>query len=90
MEIIVRHNSVHLKNVNLGKGFSDTLANLTLDSRCRVRMQFGSKLTLYTDLGVLPTEVLSLVSSKLEKEPDNRILSKMEKRIRFTLDDRMV
>ena len=88
MEIIVRHNGVYVKNVNLGEGFSDALADLTLDSHCRVRVQIGSKMTIYTDLGTIPYEVLSSMSEKLENQADNRTLTKIEKRIKITLDGR--
>ena len=88
MEINIKHNSVYVKNVNLGEGFSDTLANVILDSRCRTRIQLGSKMTLYTDLGTLPFDVLHSISEKLEKEADNRILAKIKKRINSTLKER--
>lgn len=88
MEILVRHNNVQVKNVNLGKGFSDVLANLTLDSQCRVRVQIGSKMTFNTDLGALSTEILHPISDRLEKEADNRILVRIEKRIKSILDGR--
>jgi len=38
MEIIIRHNSVYLKNANLGKDFADVVADLILDKYGRVKV----------------------------------------------------
>jgi len=79
MEIIVRHNSAHLENANLGKGFADMTADLILDKYGRVKV-VGSKLSFYTDLDHLPFEILDTISKRLEKEASNRILERIKKR----------
>ena len=90
MEIIVRHNSIYLKNASLGKGFSDMMADLTVDNYGRVKVYIGSKLSFYTDLDNVPSEILVAISERLEKEASNRILAKIEKRIESTLNARTV
>ena len=90
MEIIVRHNSVYLKNANLGKGFSDLMADLTVDKHGRVKVKTKSNLSFYTDLDHLPSEILVAMSERLEGKASNRILAKIEKRIESALDVRTV
>ena len=90
MEIIIRHNSVYLKSVSLGKGFADVVADLILDNYGRVKVYTGSKLSFYTDLHHLPSEILVAVSERIEKEASNRILAKIEKRIESTLNARTI
>lgn len=81
MEIIIRHNSVYLKNANLGKGFSDLMADLTVDNYGRVKVKTKSNLSFYTDLDHLPLGILDDISKRLEKKASNRILAKIEKKI---------
>lgn len=83
MEIIIRHNSIYLKNANLGKGFSDMTTDLIIDKYGRVKV-FMSKLSFLTDLDRLPIEILDAVSKRLEKEAGNRILERIKERIRCT------
>ena len=81
MEIIVRHNSVYLKNANLGKGFSNVVADLIVDKLGRVKVCAGSKLSFYTDIDHLPFEILDAISKGLEKEASNRILARIKERV---------
>lgn len=80
MEIIVRH-SVYLKNVDLGKGFSNVVVDLIVDKLGWVNVCVGSKLSFYTDLDRLPFEILDAISKVLEKEAGNRILARIEERV---------
>ena len=89
MEIIVRHNSVYLKNANLGKGFADMIADLIVDKYGRVKV-IGSKLSFYTDLDHLPFEILDAISKRLEKEADNRILARIKDKIQRTKSVKVV
>ena len=84
MEIIVRHNSVYLKNVNLDKGFSYLMADLIVTRYGRVLVKTSSKLSFYTGLDNLPFEILNAISERLKKESSNRILTEIEKRIKST------
>ena len=73
MEIIIGHSSVYLKNTNLGKGFSDLMADLTVDNYSRVKVKTKSNLSFYTDLDHLPMGILDATSKRLEKKANNRI-----------------
>jgi len=81
MDVIVRHNSVYLKNASLGKGFADMAADLIVDKLGRVKVYVGSKLSFYTDLDHLPFEILDAISKGLEKEVNNRILIRIKERV---------
>jgi len=83
VEISVRHNSVYLKNPNLGKGFSNMSADLILDKYGRVKV-IGSKLSFYTDIDHLPFEILDAISKRLKKETSNRILERIKEKIQHT------
>jgi hypothetical protein len=85
MEILLTQNSVFLNNVNLGKVFSNMVADLTVDIYGRVKV-FGSRLAFHTTLNCLPSELLIAISETLKKEADNKILTKIEKRIESTLN----
>ena len=53
MEIIIRQNSVNVKNVNLGKNFSEMIMDLMVDRVGRVKVYKQSKptkISFYTDL----------------------------------------
>ena len=89
MEIIVRHNSVYLKNANLGKGFSDMTADLILNKYGRVKV-IGSKLSFYTDLDHLPFEILDAISERPEKGADNRFLARIKDKIQRTKSVKVV
>ena len=84
MEIIVIHNSVSVKNVNLDKEFSGMIADLLVDRLGRVKVYTGSnqkRLSFYTTLEYLPSELLLAMSEKIENEVSNRVLVKIKKRI---------
>jgi len=83
MEIIVRHNRVYLKNANLGKDFSNVIADLILDKYGRVKV-IGSKLSFYMGIDYLPFEILDAISERLEKETSNRILERIKEKIQRT------
>jgi len=87
MEIIVRYNSVYLKNASLGKGFADMAADLIVDKLGRVKVYVGSKLSFYTDLDHLPFEILDAISKGLEKEASNRILERIKEKIQRRLNE---
>jgi len=80
MEIIIRHNGVYLKNANLGKGFSDLRADLTLDNNNRVKVKTKSNPSFYTDLDHPPIGILGDISKRLEKKASNRIASLKSRR----------
>ena len=89
MEIVVKHNSVYLKRVNLGRNFSSMIADVIIDRLGRVKVYTESELktpSFYTDLYHLPPEVLTVISKKLENEAENKILTKIDKRIQFILN----
>jgi len=84
MEIIVKHNSIFVKNVSLDKEFSGIIANLLVDGLGRVKVYTGSdqkRLSFYTTLEYLPSELLLAMSGKLENEASNRVFVKIKKRI---------
>ena len=87
MDVIVRHNSVYLKNASLGKGFADMAADLIVDKLGRVKVYVGSKLSFYTDLDHLPFEILDAISKGLEKEASNRILERIKEKIQRRLNE---
>lgn len=88
-EIIVRQNSIYLKAANLGKSFSELVADLTVDNYGRVKVA-GSKTSFNTDIGCLPLEILETMSERLGKESNNKIIGKIEKRIRSAIDAQTV
>jgi hypothetical protein len=67
MEIIIRHNSVYLKNPNLGKGCSDFMADLTVDNFSRVKVKTTCNLSFYTDLDHLPIGILNTISKRIAR-----------------------
>ena len=84
MEITVIHNSVSVKNVSLDKEFSGMIADLLVDRLGRVKVYTGSdqkRLSFYTTLEYLPSELLLAMSEKLENEVSNRVFVKIKKRI---------
>ena len=80
-DIAIRHNSVHVKNVNLGKHFSNMVGELIVDRFGRVKVIVGSTFFLYTDLQCLPPTILGSISERLQEEATNRILLNIQKRI---------
>lgn len=85
MEISLRHNSVYLRNIDLGENFSNIMADLIVDKLGRVKVKTGSKHLFYMDLDKLPPEVLQGISEVLKKEVKNRILIKIEKKVRRSM-----
>jgi hypothetical protein len=84
MEIIIKQNSVSVKNVSLDEGFSGIIANLLVDRLGRVKVYIGSdqkRLSFYTTLEYLSSELLLAMSEKLENEVGNRVFVKIKKRI---------
>jgi len=84
MEIIVKQNSISVNNVSLDKEFSGIIANLLVDRIGRVKVYIGSdqkRLSFYTTLEYLPSELLLAMSEKLENEASNRFYVKIKKRI---------
>lgn len=63
-----------MKDANLGKGFSDMVADLVVDQQGRVKVYVMSKLSFYTDVEHLPSEILDTISERLKGETSNRIL----------------
>jgi hypothetical protein len=86
MEITIRHNSVYLRNVDLGESFSNIMADLIVDKLGRVKVETESKHSFYTDLDNLPLELLQAISKVLKKEAKNRILTKIEERVRRSME----
>lgn len=80
MDVIVRYNSVYLKNANLGKSFGNMVADLIVDKYGKVKI-IKSKLSFYTDLDCLPFEMLNVISERLEKEGSNRILTRIKEKV---------
>ena len=69
MEIIFKQNSISVNNVSLDKEFSGIIANLSVDRLGRVKVYIGSdqkRLSFYTTLEYLPSELLLAMSEKLE------------------------
>ena len=85
MEISIRHNRVHLRNADLGENFSNIMTDLILDKLGRVKVKTGSNNFFYMDLDKLPIEVLQAISEVLKKEVKNRILIKIEKKVRRSM-----
>ena len=80
MDVIVRYNSVYLKNASLGKSFGNMVADLIVDKYGKVKI-IKSKLSFYTDLDCLPFEMLNVISERLEKEGSNRILTRIKEKV---------
>lgn len=70
-----------MKNVNLGKVFSDIVADLIVDRYGRVEVKTRSKLSFYTDLDHIPPEIWVVISERLENETRNRILAKVKDKL---------
>ncbi len=84
MEIIVEQNSISVNNVSLDKEFSGIIASLLVNRLGRVKVYTGSdqkRLSFYTTLEYLPSELLLAMSEKLENEVSNRVFVKIKKRI---------
>ena len=84
MEIIIKQNSISMNNVSLDKEFSDITANLSVDRLGRVKVYTGSdqkRLSFYTTLEYLPSELLLAMSEKRENEVSNRVFVEIKKRI---------
>ena len=86
LEIIIKHNSVYVKNANLGESFSDLLADLTVDKYGRVKVKIRSNLSFNTNLPYLPSTILTAVSERLEKKERNKNLLQIGKKIKSALD----
>lgn len=80
MEIIIRYKNVQVKNVNLGKSFSNITTDLIIDRYGRVKVNAGPSF-FYTDLNHISHDILNEASERLKKEANNRILVKIKKRI---------
>ena len=84
MEIIFNQNSISVNNVSLDKEFSGIIADLSVDRLGRVKAYTGSdqkRLSFYTTLEYLPSELLLAMSEKLENETSNRFLMEIKKRL---------
>lgn len=81
MDIIVRHNKVYLRSINLGDGFSNIIADLIFDKYGRVKVKPKNKLYFYIDLDCLPPKILHEVSKKLRQEAYSKILLKIQKKV---------
>ena len=81
MEIVVKDNSVHLKNVNLGNNFSNIVADLIIGKYGQVKVQLNSGLSINTGMSSLPSATLRLVSDELEKMEKNKIQKEIKKKI---------
>ena len=90
LEIIIRHNHIYLKKANLGKNFSDLIADLTVNKYGKVKVKIRSNLSFNTNLEHLPSTILVAISERLEKNASNRILRQIEKRIESALDVRTI
>jgi len=80
MEISISHNNVQVKNVYLGKSFSNITTDLVIDRHGRVKVNTGANF-FYTDLHHISHDILNEVSERLKMETNNRILEKIQKRI---------
>ncbi len=80
MEIIISHNRIQVKNVELGKGFANITTDLVIDRYGRVKASTGPTF-FYTDLNHTPHHILTDVSERLQTEATNRILKNIQKRI---------
>jgi hypothetical protein len=90
MEIIIQLNGISVKDVSLDK-FSGIVANLHVDRLGRVKVYTGSdqkRLSFYTTLEYLPSELLLAMSGTLENEVSNRVLVKIKKRIESIITSR--
>ena len=84
MEIIIKQNSISVNNVSLDKKFSGIIVSLLVDRLGRVKVYTGSdqkRLSFYTTLEYLPSELLLAMSEKLENEVSNRVFVEIKKRI---------
>jgi hypothetical protein len=91
MEIIFKQNSISVRNVSLDKEFSGIIANLLVDRLGRVKVYIGSdqkRLSFYTTLEYLPSELLLAMSEKLENEASNRVFEKIKKRLKPIIKSR--
>jgi len=89
LEIIIRHNHIYLKKANLGKNFSDLIADLTVNKYGKVKVKIRSNLSFNTNLEHLPSTILVAMSKRLEKKTNNRTFTRIEKKIESALDIRM-
>jgi hypothetical protein len=89
MDMVVRNNSVDLKDVNLGGNFSNIVADLTIDKYGQVKVHINSGLIIRTSINSLPSVILSAVSEKLGKVEKNRIQEEIKKRIDTVYENRV-
>ena len=84
MEIIFKQNSISVNNVSLDKEFSGIIADLSVDRLGRVKVYTGfdqKRLSFYTTLEYLPSELLLVMFEKLETEASNRVFVEIKKRV---------
>ncbi len=86
LEIIIRHNHVYLKKANLGKNFSDLIADLTVNKSGKVKVKVRPNLSFNTNLDYLPSTILVAMSKRLEKKANNRTFTRIAKKIESALD----
>ena len=67
MDIIIKHNGIYLKNMNLVKDSSDVVAVLTLDDNNRVNVKIKSNISSYTALDHPVSGMLCVIPKRVEK-----------------------
>jgi len=86
MEVLIGQTCVHLKDVNLGKSFSDMRADLRIDQGGRVKAYHGFTLFFYTDLNYLPLEILMAASEGLGLKARRGLVARIHARITAILE----
>ena len=84
MNITIKHNTVFLENVKLGKSFADIVADLIVDKYGRVKI-ITNKTSFYTDLDNLPYETLNAIARVLEKRAKNKILEMIQAKVKSSI-----
>ncbi|MDQ1280429.1 MAG: hypothetical protein QG670_1692 [Thermoproteota archaeon] len=84
MDITIGYNNICLKNANLGKSFEDMKADLIIDKYGRVKV-IMTKTSFSTGLDNLPYEMLSAISKVLESGAKNKILERIEEKVKSNM-----
>ena len=95
MEVAIRNNRISVKNVNLGKKFSDISGDLLIDQHGQVKVTTDTKLTFITDIHSISPRIFSEMNDvigfeKLLKDNGDTKLSKIIRKMMDITDLKII
>lgn len=81
MDVILTHNSVIVKHIQLGEHFSNISGDLLIDRKGQVQIVVNSVHSFYVNVHELPVPLLQAISKQIEKKGATGIISTIQKKL---------